>query len=1170
MTKVGELFRRDIERRIEEVVKVDVADDAVVAAEIDEYVITDRIRSELEDVVREYVDCFDDRSDRTNVWVSGFFGSGKSSFAKILGYLLENRTVAGRPVVDRVLERVDSPTLRALLPRALDPKNRGTAVTALLDLSSAHDVETEEHVVLPIYRAVLQRLGYAREPTLAALEFDLETDDRLEEFVARFEQVHGKPWDLVRHTTLAPNMASRVLHELDPATFSSPDSWAKDLRPTVDANRFARRVVELVERRGQGARRLIIVVDEAGQYVSRSRLRMLALQGLAEAVQKQQGRVFLVTTSQERLEEVVDSLEGKGVELARAKGRFPIRVDLTASDIREVVGMRVLDKTDAGRRQLESLVAPTKERLATNLRLASDRRSDEFSTDEFVRLYPLLPYQVQLLIDAVTQRRSQLRAGAPLGGSNRTIIQHAQQLIANPRIGLGTQEVGALVTIDRSYELLIDVIDSGLRHQVDQVVEDFTSASPEAQVMKVVALVHGVRSLPLTAQNLAVLLHPSIHAESRRTEIEQAAARLVTAGWLRETEQGFQLQSAEQKQWDEKRQLEFRQGDEVRERRRVLKEELGTRLSVVEGRLFKIGLVIDDERVTDGEVSVEFRALDPEDDPAELVPATRERAAAGRVVWWFLQADDTWASLQEIFRSRTMVERHTASSVSETTRELVAEERARQRRFEAQFIERLRRDLTDGGLIFQGANADPPPGTLLEAIQSAVRDRLPSVYPHLSTFAAKIETKTPLEVARTDDLAQLPRSLGGEGIGLFTMTPAGAVLVTDHGPLRLVVDEVKRRDNYGQPATGQHLERHFGAAPYGAATEVTQAVVAAALRAGLVEIAYQGQRITAVTDRRLDSVFRGVAPFRSIVVRPPTDTGPDLPTRSRLAERLTDETGQTCPVALDELATRARAAFGPKRQPVAEAVSFLAGAGLTVPSAIEMARRVLGALSDRDDGYVVAELAAGWDDLQAGLRAVKPVLEVISEEPALFGKAREAAALGDPELPDSAWAGRDQLRDLMAAGDLVDHLARIRSLTADLGTARLARYEAVTGETAADLAALRAALAAKADDLDPEVTEATIGARLAGLDPSGTTTVEQVLARRARLREAADMVCADLDAVRSSGRIVRLDVAALVAEVVPNPISSAEVLDEALEKALDAVRARALQLLDDGKHVRLT
>ncbi|MGQ0678937.1 MAG: BREX system P-loop protein BrxC [Actinomycetota bacterium] len=1166
MTLVGDLFRRDIARTIEEVVKVDVDDDAVVAAEIDEYVVTDRIRTEFEEVVHEYVDCFDDRSDRTNVWVSGFFGSGKSSFAKILGYLLENRVIAGKPVLDRFFERVDSPTLRALLARALDPKNQGTAITTLLDLSSAHDVEAEEHVILPIYRAVLQRLGYAREPSLAALEFDLETDGRLDQFVAAFQQVHGKPWSLVRHTTLAPNMASRVLNQLDPDNFPSADSWARSyVAPTVDANWFTRRAVQLVERRGQGARRLVIVVDETGQYVARSRKRMLDLQGLAEAVQKQQGRIFLITTSQERLEEVVDSLEGKVVEIARVKDRFPIRVDLTASDIREVVGLRVLDKNDQGRRTLEEILAPTRQRLAANLRLASERRSSEFSTEEFVHLYPVVPYQIQLLIDSVTQRRSQLRAGAPLGGSNRTIIQHAQQLLANPRVGLAQAEVGTLVTLDRSYDLMIDVIDSALRHQIDQVIDTFGMHSTQAQIMKVVALVHGVRSLPLTNHNLAVMLHPSLQAEGRRPEVEEATAGLVTAGWLRETSEGFQLQSAEQKQWDEKRQLDFRPGDEVRERRRILKEELSGRLSVTHGRLFKIGLVVDGEQMAEGDVTVEMEALDPGREPAELVPATREKTAVSRIVWWFRQSDDTWSALREVFRSRTMVDRHSSASGSDLTRELVAEERARQHRCEAQFLERLRADLDAGGLIFQGVDDAPPTGALTEALQSAVRDRLGEVYPHLGTFAARIDPKTVLEIARTDDLSLLPASLGDTGISLYTMTPEGPQLVTTHGPIRLIADEVRRRDDYGQLTTGVYLERHFGAAPYGAAPEVVQAAVAAALRAGLVELTYQGQRITSISDRRLDSVFRGVAPFRTITVRLPTDTGPDLPTRSRLAERMTELTGQNCPVALEALASRGRLALHPHREPVTAVVSFLTGAGLPVPTSVEAARRVLGALDD-DDAYLVAELSRDWDDLLAGIAAAQPLVDVMADDPGLFFRARAAAALDDQELPQACLVARDRLADLLSAGDLVNHLPLIRSTGADLEKARQDHLRAARAEAFAEFEQVRAALLAEGAGMEAAVVELSINARLSGLDPAGAGTVEQVLARRVRLAGAANLARGELDALRSAGQVVQLDVLAVIAEIAQGPVGSVEKLDA----VLDGLRVRAIQILSEGKQVRLT
>lgn len=1166
MTRVGDLFRNDIARTIEEVVKVDVLDDAVVASEISEYVVTDRIRGEFEDVVREYVDCLDDRSDRTNVWVSGFFGSGKSSFAKVLGYLLENRVVAGRSVAERFFERADSPVLQALLGRAHDAKNQGTAITVLLDLSSAHDVEADEHILLPVYRAVLQRLGYAREPNLAALEFDLETDGRLDTFISTFESVHGKPWDLVRHTTLAPNMASRVLHEIDPATFPMADSWAKGFAaPTVDANWFARRAIELVERRGHGARRLVLVVDETGQYVSHSRDRMLALQGLAEAVQKQQGRIFLIATSQERLEEVVDSLAGKVIELARVKARFPVPVDLTASDIREVVSKRLLDKSDAGRRELVSMVMPVKEQLAANLRLHSDRRADEFAVEEVVRLYPLLPYQVQLLIDAVTQRRSQLRAGAPLGGSNRTIIQHTQQLLSNPRVGLADEEVGALVTIDRSYDLLTDVIDTGLRHQVDQVAADFPGPSVEVQIMKVVALVHGVRSLPLSAQNLAVLLHPNVHAESIRPQVEAAAQRLVVANWLRESEGAYLLQSPEQKLWDEKRQMDPRPGDQTRERRRILKDAVAARLSVTEGRVFKIGLIIDGERVSEGEVVIDLTCLDPGQDPGELVPETRERTSSNRIVWWYRENSETTKALNDAFMSRVMVDSHAGASMSDSVRELVAEERGRQRRAEAQFLERVRTDLDDGRLIFHGVDDAPPPGTLIEAMQAVVRDRLGEVYPHLEVFAARIDGKTPLEVARTDDLSTLPASLGDDGIRLYTMTPAGPELVVDRGAIQLLVEEVRRRDDYGEPANGQYLERHFGAAPYGAAPEVVQAVTAAALRAGLIEITHQGQRIASVTDRRLDNVFRGVAPFRSATVRPPSNSGPDLATRSRLAERITDATAKQCPVALDELAARTRELFGKERQPVGEAVSFLQGVGLAVPSSIESARRVLESFG-QDDEYVVSEVARGWDDLQGGIAATKPLTALIEDDPALFSRARRVATVAGDELPVDAHAERDELADLLDAGDLIDHLPKVRAMTERLSASAEGHLEASRAAATADLDELRRKLRSDFEDLDGDVVDAALAARFGPLDPSGASSVTQVMSRQARFADAAATVQADLDAVRSEGRIVRLDVASAAASGHSGPITDADELD----KALDAVRAHALALLSQDKQVRLT
>ena len=192
--------------------------------------------------------------------------------------------------------------------------------------------------------------------------------------------------------------------------------------------------MSLLSRRRPEAARLAFVVDEAGQYVARSVQRMLDLQGLAEACQKTRGRVWLAVTSQERLNDVVDSLESKQVELARAQARFPLRVDLLPSDINEVPESGSSTRlTPASGRSVKRWLR-TVTGLATT-RLAWPTRAAEPAEDELVRLYPLVPYQVQLLIDAVSARRAQGSATPTIGGSNRTLIKHAQQLITIPGTG---------------------------------------------------------------------------------------------------------------------------------------------------------------------------------------------------------------------------------------------------------------------------------------------------------------------------------------------------------------------------------------------------------------------------------------------------------------------------------------------------------------------------------------------------------------------------------------------------------------------------------------------------------------------------------------------------------------------------------------------------------------
>ena len=113
--KLADIFRHDLDREIKEVIKVDDADVHDVAEEIGEYVVTEHIHDYFAEVLDRYQESILKPTDSVNAWVSGFFGSGKSSFAKILGYILADTDLGGISASEMFTQKLAKPQIRALL-----------------------------------------------------------------------------------------------------------------------------------------------------------------------------------------------------------------------------------------------------------------------------------------------------------------------------------------------------------------------------------------------------------------------------------------------------------------------------------------------------------------------------------------------------------------------------------------------------------------------------------------------------------------------------------------------------------------------------------------------------------------------------------------------------------------------------------------------------------------------------------------------------------------------------------------------------------------------------------------------------------------------------------------------------------------------------------------------
>ena len=101
---IREIFEKEIDRDIQGVIIVGQSEAENVAQELDEYVVTKELQKHFADFFSAYKKGIVGTTPKMGVWISGFFGSGKSHFLKILSYLLANKSVGDRKAINYFAE----------------------------------------------------------------------------------------------------------------------------------------------------------------------------------------------------------------------------------------------------------------------------------------------------------------------------------------------------------------------------------------------------------------------------------------------------------------------------------------------------------------------------------------------------------------------------------------------------------------------------------------------------------------------------------------------------------------------------------------------------------------------------------------------------------------------------------------------------------------------------------------------------------------------------------------------------------------------------------------------------------------------------------------------------------------------------------------------------------
>lgn len=103
---IRDIFERQIDRPLEGVIKIGGETDSSKKMELEEYVVTKQVNEHLKTFFKYYLNTSKNGQGDVGVWISGFFGSGKSHFMKMLSYILDGSEVAGKTPIE-YLEKSD-------------------------------------------------------------------------------------------------------------------------------------------------------------------------------------------------------------------------------------------------------------------------------------------------------------------------------------------------------------------------------------------------------------------------------------------------------------------------------------------------------------------------------------------------------------------------------------------------------------------------------------------------------------------------------------------------------------------------------------------------------------------------------------------------------------------------------------------------------------------------------------------------------------------------------------------------------------------------------------------------------------------------------------------------------------------------------------------------------
>lgn len=864
--QIIDTFATHVTERIEPVVKVADRRPGLLLNELRNLVVTPQWEQHLRRVLDAWAEAAEGREADPGIWISGFFGSGKSLLMKVLGVVLEGGELQGEAVHDVFLSRIpETSSDRGEIKRLLTVIRRKVSTSFVGGNIHALQSMSSESLALIAFKLFAKEQDYTNNWAFAwAIEYYIDQAGKKREFQRRAEDLTNKDWeDLKEDTAFHIDKLMQAAADTLPQHFEGGrDAVQRTLAATTQAGINPSDVVDRFvrwcrSRDAEGHRhKILIQLDEIGQWIASgdSNERIMQVQALVEtAATRGDGRVWIAVTAHGDIQQAVQQNVQQD-QYAKINQRFSQKIKLSNDDMSQVVEERLLQKKDVGQADLAARFASRSGQITDLGSLKNSRHAYPVpSTETFPLCYPFLPWTIKVIPDIVKGVAQAAGRGDALSGATRTMIAVVQGAILDTP-GLLQAQIGKLLNVTDLYQQLVVDVPVETKTDLNSIKTSVPGASElTVKVATALYLIGQARHIPCTIENLSRGMVASLddNLVALAAQIAPELTRLVEAGYAKQVGDEYEFLTTQQRSFQSS--VREAQNDLLLQNNKLslgLKEFESDDIFQLQsiqalGRPLNLKLMIDGRQVKPGQSRVTVHVFSPIQRALDANIANDEalrQKSNQEPETFFFRMDESKSlrtALALYLATSEVADRVIGANPMGPEAEVARQAKVSDLNSHRTAVRRhLQAAMRGAQLFFRGSSYHLSGGASAgDSARALLVQLLPTVYSRLHEVQHRVQNEESAVRAALNGSKNMD-------IELLSVLKADGTL-NESSPLLSAVRGVLPPENSDRPAIeAVELRRIFEDPPYGWDGNVIKVALALMLRAGMCKLVVDGRPIT--------------------------------------------------------------------------------------------------------------------------------------------------------------------------------------------------------------------------------------------------------------------------------------------------------------------------------------